>query len=272
MELCLHDGLFGAGIFDSSFTFAGLSVTQPRTVHCFELEFFSEDGGVTYLNGEAHPIRAGSVLCARPGDVRYSELPLRAHYLKIRAESEELCARLRALPRFFAAPIEPLIAHVRAILEAQAADNILLAQARFLELLAQLFATQGRAAQLQRLPQQKNRAAVSRGLAFIEAHFRERCTLADIAAHVHFSPVYFHGLFCTAIGKSPYEYLMHLRIEEAKRMLMDTQYTMSEIAAQCGFCSQSYFNYAFRRQQGTTPRAWRRQMLGRYFARDGRFE
>ena len=56
MEVHLFDGLYSAGIFDSAFTFPDIGVTEERTVTCYELEFFAENGGITYINGVPYKI------------------------------------------------------------------------------------------------------------------------------------------------------------------------------------------------------------------------
>lgn len=273
MELHLYPGQFGAGLFDSDYTFRGVAVTSPRRVGCYELEFYIENGGTTYLDGRAVPVREGVMLCAKPGQVRYSELPLKTYYLKVREDEGELCQRLAALPEVLTGvDTAGLSDKVRGILAAEAAGEELLHVARMLALLAAVFDAARGAEALQSIPQHKNRQAIGAGLAFMEAHFREKCTLSDIAAAAHFSPVYFHGLFKKALGRSPYEYLTRLRIEEAKRLLFTARLDMTKVAERCGFSSQSYFNCVFRRETGETPSAYRRRMFERYFGEDGKFE
>lgn len=273
MELHLYPGQFGAGLFDSDYTFRGISVTSPRLVRCYELEFYIENGGTTYLDGRAIPVREGVMICAKPGQTRYSELPLKTYYLKIREEEGDLCRMLAALPEVLTGvDTAGLSDRIRGILAAESAGDALLQTARILTLLAQVGSIAKGAAAMQSIPQHKNREAISAGLAYMEEHFREKCTLAEIAAAAHFSPVYFHGLFKKALGKSPYEYLTKLRIEEAKRLLFAARLDMTKVAERCGFSSQSYFNYVFRRETGETPSAYRRRMFERYFGEDGKFE
>lgn len=265
MDLHLSDGQFCAGVFNSDVTFRGQTRTQPRRVELFELEFFREDGGVTYLDGREIPIRAGLILCAKPGQVRHSRLPLRTFYLKVRQEPGELCDRLSALPDVIrSAAAERLCDSVREILEAEEAGDALLCAGLFLSLLSRVTRAAEKEEVLAAAGEEKNRRAIGAALLFMEEHLGEKCTLSDVAAAAHFSPIYFHGLFCKAVGKTPQEYLTELRIAKAKHLLFASNADAAEIAAACGFSSQSYFDYVFRKVTGETPRGYRKRMHGRY--------
>ena len=50
---------------------------------------------------------------------------------------------------------------------------------------------------------------------------------------------------------------MRLRIEEAKRLMLETDLKLAAIAAATGFCNASYFSKTFRRLAGCVPRTWR---------------
>lgn len=265
MEFRFSNGQFCAGVFNSDVSFRGQTRTQPRRVTLYELEFYREDGGVTYLNGQAIPIRAGLILCAKPGQERYSELPLRTFYLKVRREPDELCERLSALPDVIpGAATEPFCSGVREILAAEQEGDDLLCAGLALALLAKVTQAARREEMLAAAGEEKSRRAVSAALAYMEGHLGEKCTLAEVAAAAHFSPIYFHGLFCRAVGKTPGEYLADMRIGKAKNLLFAGDAGIAEIAAACGFSSQSYFNYVFRKATGETPREYRKRMYGRY--------
>lgn len=270
MRIELSSADYGCGIFDSSYSFPGVSVTAPRNVNCYEIELYYESGGVTYLDDKPHRIRRGAILCVRPGSVRYSELPLRTYYLKMRAEGE-LARALDGLCEYFvSSDIERGIELLLALLRATDGEDELLCHARLLEFLAWV---SGESAKAERLSVIKNRGseAVELGIDYMEKNFRGRCKLEDISAHAHLSPVYFHSIFTAAVGKTPYEYLTRLRLDESKRLILVGGLSMSEIAEQCGFSSQSYFNSVFKQKTGETPSEYRRRILEGYFKTDGIF-
>lgn len=101
--------------------------------------------------------------------------------------------------------------------------------------------------------------ALDRAVAFIRERWNQPLTLADMAAAAAFSPYYFTRQFKLYKGVSPYEYVLQLRINEAKRLLYTTDDTVDEIAAACGFESSSYFIRQFRRREQITPFQFRKQ-------------
>ena len=65
-------------------------------------------------------------------------------------------------------------------------------------------------------------------------------------SHVHLNPAYFSSLFKQATGSSFKEYLNMVRNEESKRLLINTDYSIIDIALATGFEDQSYFSKVFK--------------------------
>ena len=89
-------------------------------------------------------------------------------------------------------------------------------------------------------------------------HFQDPITLEDVAALVGFSPSYFSRKFKETVGISFREYLTHLRLKEAARLLRSTSASIQDISAQCGFASANYFGDVFRTMYHTSPREYRK--------------
>ncbi len=265
MDIKLASTLFYAGVFDSSYKFPGISVTENRKVVQFELEIFTESGGTAHINGSKQMIRPGLVLCARPGDIRHTELPTRCYYVKISSELTYISEILEKLERFSKIQsAEHCASLIKDMFDTKAEQDPLFKTARLLELLSVILEENARYSRLDGTSHTKKLEAVELAIEYMEAHFREKCTLDDIAKHSHFSSVYFHGLFREAVGKTPFEYLNCLRLEEAKRLLLTQNLDISEISELCGFSSQSYFNYVFKKETGMTPTAYRRKSIAKY--------
>ena len=261
------------GVFDSANTVPEKKVTDGRTVDCYEIEIYTENGGTSYVNGVPYKIRVGLVLVSKPNDYRYSELPLRTNYIKVRAVKGELQAFLCELPTELITTAPELYAEIiKEMLCAEASDDEFIFHSGFFRLLSMLKKDSERYKLLYENADTTRRDAVSLGLDFIERNFTKKCTLSDISKHVHLSQIYFHTVFKSAIGKTPYEYVNSLRIEEAKRRLL-TSYSektgFSDIAFDCGFSSQSYFNHAFKKSTGMTPGEYRKKNLEKYLSYGG---
>jgi AraC family transcriptional regulator len=92
---------------------------------------------------------------------------------------------------------------------------------------------------------------------YIEARLGEPLRLSDMAGEAGLSEFHFLRSFCDSMGAAPHAYVSRRRIERAKRMLASGD-PIAEIAAACGFSSQSHLTRAFRQLTGATPAAWRK--------------
>ena len=94
---------------------------------------------------------------------------------------------------------------------------------------------------------------------YIAEHFREDIDRDDIAAIVFITPNYLSKRFRLETGMGLREYINQMRIEDAKRLMLTTNMSISTIAAEVGFENISYFSTVFRRLCGISPVEWREQ-------------
>ena len=100
-------------------------------------------------------------------------------------------------------------------------------------------------------------AAVGRARIFIADHLGEELTLEQVARAACTSPFYFCKIFKAATGVTFTDYVARLRVEAAKRLLVNPQTRISEAAYTSGFQSLSQFNRVFRRVEGQSPTDYR---------------
>ena len=93
---------------------------------------------------------------------------------------------------------------------------------------------------------------------YISAHFSEPLTLQEVASHMCLNPSYFSRVFKQSCGVTFKEYLTQVRMEEAKRLLGNTDYSLLDIAVAVGFENQSYFTSVFKKNTGLTPGQYRK--------------
>lgn len=89
--------------------------------------------------------------------------------------------------------------------------------------------------------------------------FRQRISMADMAYSFGLSQTTFNNKVKALTGFSPADYLIELKMEEAKRLLFSSSETITEIAADCGFYSSQHFATQFSKRVGMTPSFFRKK-------------
>ncbi|GHJ37223.1 AraC family transcriptional regulator [Streptomyces sp. TS71-3] len=98
---------------------------------------------------------------------------------------------------------------------------------------------------------------VRAAMAMMRDRVTDPLTLADIAGEVHLSVYHLVRVFKDATGVTPHRFLTRLRIEEAKRLLRDTDLPIAQIALRCGFGTPGSLSNAFLRHAGARPSVYR---------------
>ncbi len=99
---------------------------------------------------------------------------------------------------------------------------------------------------------------VQKTIEYMSQYYGQALSLQDLCDNVSMKKSNFCKTFRDSTGKTPMEYLQHLRIEYAKDKLINTDDKISEIAHQCGFEDEFYFAKVFRRICGITPSMFRK--------------
>lgn len=265
--LCAKTGLY-CGVFDSNILRGAQSKSPDRKVMSFEIELFHCAGGISHVDAQEYPTGRGMLLCAKPGQIRHSDFPVRCSFIRIppgvdeeiekllcllpdctylsdEDEIDTLMALFSCLGACFAGATEGLVNDVR--------SNFLLME--ILYRVSRLYLGTS---------EEIGSASVSRitreAYEFINENYRSDCSLKAIAAAVQISPNHLHVVFSRETGLTPYEYALKLRIARAQRLIVAGEMSMLEIALETGFCSQSHFNKVFREKTGTTPVQYRKTL------------
>ncbi len=98
---------------------------------------------------------------------------------------------------------------------------------------------------------------IAKADAYIRAHFRENISREDVASVACITPNYLSKQFHNKKGMNLREYINHIRIDEAKRLLLTTNLSVSEVAGMVGYDNISYFSTVFRKRTGISPMDWR---------------
>lgn len=245
------------GFCDSS-EFGAAEISPERAVTKFEIEYYLSDGNIAFCDDLRYNIRKDWIQIAVPGQVRHTVLPFSTFYLKFEADGA-LAARLtQACGYFRAVHTDKIKTLFKKLILSN--ENDMMYYSYLFELLSYILGD----AELPEFHGETTYQTISRAKRFIEQSLADGISLGDIAAHVNLSQSYFHTVFTAAVGCSPHEYLVKCRIDEAKKMLWDSENQMKEIAVSCGFGCQQYFNKVFKRQTGMTPLEYKKSLRRDY--------
>ncbi len=95
-------------------------------------------------------------------------------------------------------------------------------------------------------------------LNYIDEHFREDLPITVLASVSGVSQQYLCRVFRQTMNIRPNEYVTRRRLQEAMRLLLDTDGQLSEIAAGSGFSDAGYFCTVFKKHTGMTPQEYRK--------------
>lgn len=92
---------------------------------------------------------------------------------------------------------------------------------------------------------------------YINNHPKEMVTMQSMADLCHLSPSYFSRVFSRDVGENFINYMNRQKVELAKKMLRETNQSVSQIAGELGYQDASHFIKIFKRFEGTTPMIYR---------------
>lgn len=247
--------MLGKQLLDLNPITAGDAILEPgsRTV-CTDnhggnilIHYVYKGRGVLCLHGASYPVHAGQAFLLQPGDyantyyVADKEDPWSYAWVSFNGS---LSSAFAALAPVFDVP-EGQLSHLmnlrkpNPMLEYQLASDLMLLYATLLE------------------PQKRKQDYVQLSINFIQANYMNEITVEDIARYVGLNRYYLSRLFRRKTSKSIQQYLLEVRLHEAKRLLMQ-DYFVKEVALLSGFHDVSNFSKIFKREQdGFSPSAWR---------------
>lgn len=93
---------------------------------------------------------------------------------------------------------------------------------------------------------------------YLQTHYARDTSLSELAGLVDLSPFHFTRMFKQSSGVTPYAYLRAIRVEQAQRLLAESDLPVIEIALEVGYETSQAFARMFRAETGMSPSQWRR--------------
>lgn len=256
-----------AGIYNSQLAAKNIRISKNRKTSMFEIEFPAEDGGISYIDSNSKQITHNMIICAKPGQVRHTKFPFKCYYVHISLQEGTLYDVLMSVPSFFETTKAELYREIFSKIVkhynmAGKSDEIILHS-----LILKLIYTISQDITLpikSESAKNNHQVMVEKTLRYIKDNLTESLNLESVAEMAHLSPIHFHNTFKAAVGKTLREYVEEQRLKKAMNLLVTTDYSLTKIAYECGFSSQSYFSYVFKHKMKKTPREYVQEFYSKY--------
>ena len=241
--------------------------TPLRFVLYYELEIHRESGAQSVINGVTMNCDDCMVSFSKPGDLRYSSRPTGTlfcrDFVRFEVESDPsglFGDLLERIPTFLTADaqIEELWSRFLSYYEEK--KNELKKMQAYMALYSLLIYMSEKNAEESALakPPSAHQQALFESIRFMQEHILENLSTTEIATRIGYSPSHFNHLFKAYTRTTPHAYFQSLRLGEARRMLLKTSLSVSEIAEKLSFCNAGKLGLLFKREYGVTPGEFRR--------------
>ena len=226
----------------------------PRVSDCYELSCYISAGGILTVDDSFHAIEAGDVSFTRPGQLVGLTTPYACLSVYFTLGDGKTLPENELLSGI------PVLSHQGAVIEENmrrlcdlsVSDEIGMKAAQnglLLLILSDLY----RALHEKTVYSQ----TVSTVLSYIENHLDGKWTLDDLGRMTGYSPLHLLRIFREETQQTPHDLAAVLRMAKARKLLKESDLTVSEIALQCGYRSESYFHEMFREENHMTPGRYR---------------
>lgn len=99
--------------------------------------------------------------------------------------------------------------------------------------------------------------AVNKAITHIKANFNRKLSNSELAALVGYHEYHLNRLFLRHTGTSMHKYILQIRLDEAKRLILNTDIPLNIIADETGFGSNTHFTSYFKQAFGISPSEYR---------------
>lgn len=110
-------------------------------------------------------------------------------------------------------------------------------------------------------PEQSEEHVINVITRYLQKHLSEEMSLSVLADEFHLNPQYISRLFKNEIGVNFLTYLTNIRMEKAKKLLLSTALSITDVAERAGYTDYRVFTKVFKKTEGVTPSQYRRDFL-----------
>lgn len=243
-------------IFDRNY------ISRPHWHGFIELEFFIEGKGTHTYNGTTYQIKKGDFWVLSTNDSHQLNISEGIHNVNIALDSsilnDELLLYLSNVHpihcRFSEAEIPSLLQKVRTLCDEQENPSFL-TKVKTSALINEILVEAFRKSPPTQTPIRNS--VVNDMTLYLQTHYQENISLAELALKFSFTPNYCGHLFKKVTGLSFNDYINNVRLKCSCNLLLNSELSIKEIAFESGFCSLEHFYSVFKKFYGITPAKYR---------------
>lgn len=106
-------------------------------------------------------------------------------------------------------------------------------------------------------------AVAEKAAIYLRKNFDKKVTYEDLGHALRFHPNHIARCMIQSFGCTPIEYINKLRIDQAKILLVSTDWSTDKISEVCGFTQSAYFSRVFKKLENLSPNQFRKQYVGK---------
>jgi len=249
-------------------------VFPERNVYDYELEYIPDGNGTMVFDGVVYPLQGGTTFFRKPHDKNYGIMPYESYLIIFDASGncrnnsdqftigrkrfqplKEIDIPIPSVTRFFyKEKVESILKCMHMEFMQSNPLKPLLLKSYFYQLINEILllnSNQKCDCNLNLTPIVQKRIEIC--IKYINENFKSDIDISKLSLESNISPSHLYRAFKLAIGQSPIQYMLKLRICHAKRLLVQTEKGVKEVSYECGFEDPSYFCKIFKQKTGVTP-------------------
>ena len=224
---------------------------ERHTIKFHELTFLINGEMTYYVDNVKYEMSSGDIIYVPAGSIRQREVgKVLNDYFSINFHSSEPLQLEYLSKNCINNELKILLAYIETIYSSRMADTSKKKIAHVLEAIVLQISDN--------LTETVTSSLSNIIVTYLNNHYQERITLKDISQITYFSAAYCESEFKRQMGTSIIQYLLDIRIEEAKRLLSESSMSCSRIANAVGFEDANYFSRIFKKKTGYSPIGYRR--------------
>lgn len=238
----------------------------PHTHDCYEIEFILEGNATHIINGYSYEISTGDIYLVSPSDFHSIHTVNGLQLMNIKFTEQFVSPNLlyalvshstNLIGKFTEKDFENISSILQCLVEQQ--DKMGVFQQTFSKNLCECILIHLLQSLNTKHTISKSNKTIYSAALFINRNFKNMISLETLALETGYSKNHFSKLFNDAFGMGINEYITQVRLSHAKKMLISTKETVTNVGYTSGFHSFATFSREFKKKFGITPSEYRKQ-------------